>query len=318
MLKKIITIAVAGAAIIGTNACKNDSGFKKLRGIQYKIVKDAPGKTAQKGDVVEYNLAAKVDTFELGNSWKMGRPMPPYRVEDVKDNIAYQLVFPYLSAGDSAVVEVSCDSILKSVPPGQTQLPPWLKKGKKIVINLSVISVKSMDEYMKEMKGKEEQMKKEAEQKAATQMPIDDKILQDYFAKNNIKATKAPSGLYYTIQKPGSGPNVTQGQVVSMMYTGKTLDGKEFDSNIDTAMSHHGEPLTFKVGAHQMISGVDEGVTYFKKGTKATIYLPSPLAYGERGNQGIAPNAILMFDIEIKDVKDAPKGGEPGENQPQQ
>src|SRR4051812_9302641 len=98
MLKKIITIAVAGAAIMGTYACKNNSGFKKLRGIQYKIVKDAPGKTAQKGDVIEFNLAAKVDTFELGNSWKMGRPMIN-RVEDVKDNIAYQLVFPYLSAG---------------------------------------------------------------------------------------------------------------------------------------------------------------------------------------------------------------------------
>jgi FKBP-type peptidyl-prolyl cis-trans isomerase FkpA len=319
MLKKSIAIAVAGAALMGTYACKNDGGFKKLRSIQYKIVKDAPGKTAQKGDVIEYNLVAKADTTELGNSWKMGHPIVD-RVEDVKDNISYKLVFPYLSAGDSAVVEVSCDSILKTVPPGQTQLPPWLKKGKKVVVTISVVSVKNMEDYKKEMTTKQEQMRKEMEQKAAAQMPIDDKILQDYFAKNNIKATKAPSGLYYTIQKPGSGANIAPGQVASMMYTGKTLDGKAFDSNIDTTIGHHGtKPLTFQVGAHQMIPGVDESMTFFKKGTKATIYLPSPLAYGEQGNPPIiGQNSVLMFDVEIVDVKDAPKGGAPGEGQPQQ
>jgi FKBP-type peptidyl-prolyl cis-trans isomerase FkpA len=315
MIKKILSIAVIGAALVGNYGCKNDSGFKKIHGIEYKIVKDVPGKTAQKGDVIEVNLIAKVDSMELGNSWKQGRPMPS-RVEDVKNNADYQAVFPYLSVGDSAIIQISCDSILKTVPPGQTQLPPWLKKGKKIIINLSVVSIKSMDDYMKEMKSKQEEMKKQMEQKAAAQMPIDDKALQDYFAKNNIKATKAPSGLYYTIQKPGSGANIAPGQVVGMMYTGKTLDGKAFDSNVDTSVGHHGtKPLEFQVGAHQMIPGVDEGATLFKKGTKATLYLPSPLGYGEQGNPPvIGPNAILIFDIEITEVKEAPKNA-PGQGE---
>jgi FKBP-type peptidyl-prolyl cis-trans isomerase len=140
--------------------------------------------------------------------------------------------------------------------------------------------------------------------------------LQAYFAKNNIKAQKTASGLYYTIQRPGSGPDVAKGQTVSMKYTGKTLAGKAFDSNVDTSIGHHGTtPLTFKVGQGQMIPGVDEGVGLLKKGSKATLYLPSPLAYGTRGaGPDVGPNSILIFDVEITDVKtvaDKPMGEAP-------
>jgi FKBP-type peptidyl-prolyl cis-trans isomerase FkpA len=130
-------------------------------------------------------------------------------------------------------------------------------------------------------------------------------MLQDYFAKNNIKAQKTASGLYYTIQKPGSGAQIEKGQTVSMKYTGKTLEGKAFDSNVDTAVGHHGTaPLTFPVGMGQMIPGVDEGVGLLKKGAKATLYLPSPIAYGAQSpSPNIAPNSVLIFEVDITDVK---------------
>lgn len=305
MIRKMLPIAIIGAALISNTGCKSDSGFKKIKGVDYKIVKDVPGKNAAIGDIVEFNIIAKADTFDLGNTWKQGHP-GTMRVEEPKNGGDLAAVFPMLSVGDSALVEISCDTMLKNIPKNQQQLPPWLKKGKKITINLSVVSIKSAEDYQKDMKAKQEAMQQEMKDKAAKQMPIDDKMIQDYFAKNNIKAQKTASGLYYTVQKPGTGAQITAGQMVSMMYTGKTLDGKAFDSNVDTSIGHHGNaPLTFPVGAHQMIPGMDEGAALLKKGSKATFYMPSPLGYGEQGPPNIGPNAILVFEVEITDVKAA-------------
>lgn len=316
MVKRILPIALLSAVIISNTGCNSNTGFKKTHGIEYKIVKDTHGKKAQMGDIVEFNLIAKVDTMELGNTYKQGHP-GALKVGEAKGAGDLTAVLPLLAAGDSAIVQISCDSIIKSIPPAQLEqalkMQPWMKKGKKIVINMAIVSIKSMDEYKKDMEAKQAEMQNEAKAKAAQQLPIDDKTLQDYFAKNNIKAQKTASGLYYTIQKPGSGAQITNGQTVSMMYTGKTLDGKTFDSNVDTAISHHGDPLVFPVGAHQMIPGVDEGVALLKKGSKATLYLPSPLAYGAQSpSPNVAPNSILIFEVEITDVKAAGAGGPGG------
>jgi FKBP-type peptidyl-prolyl cis-trans isomerase FkpA len=324
MIKRILTIAILGAAIISNTGCKSNSGFKTINGISYKIIKDVPGKTAKMGDIIEFNFSVKVDTLPgkalviIDTRKGDGQPKVA-RVDSVKQRGDFQAVFPLLSIGDSAVVQVSCDTILKTVPPAQMgHLPTWLKKGNTVNITIAVVSIKSMEEYQAEMKAKQADMQNEMKAKAAAQMPIDDKLLQDYFAKNNIKAQKTASGLYYTIQKPGSGPQITEGQVVSMMYTGKTLDGKAFDSNIDTSIGHHGnKPLVFPVGKHQMIAGVDEGVALLKKGSKATFYLPSPLGYGENAPPNIGPNAVLIFDVDITDVKAGGKN-EPMQGEPQQ
>ena len=319
MLKRILPVAILGAAIIGNTGCNGGGSFKKIHGIEYKIVKDAPGKNAAMGDIVEFNMIAKVDTMVLTDSRKQGRPAVT-RIEPLKNNGEFQAVFPFLSTGDSAIIVVSCDTILKNIPPSQQQgLPPWLKKGNKITINLAVVSIKTMEEYKKDMEAKQAEDQKKMAERAAQQLPLDDKTLQDYFAKNNIKATKTASGLYYTVEKPGTGANIAAGQTVSIMYTGKTLDGKVFDSNMDTTFKHT-EPLTFAVGQKQMIPGMDEGVALFKKGTKGTLYMPSPLAYGEQGPPGIGANAILIFTVEVKDVKNTPPPAPPapqGQDAPQ-
>src|SRR5262249_31786938 len=149
------------------------------------------------------------------------------------------------------------------------------------------------------------------QEKAAAQMPIDDKILQDYFAKNSITAQKTASGLYYTVSKPGSGSNAKPGQLVSMYYIGKTLEGKQFDANVDDGFQllKGREVFTFPLGRGQVIKGWDEGVALLNKGAKATLYIPSPMGYGPDGAGGgaIPPNAILVFNVQVLDIKDAPQ-----------
>ena len=75
------------------------------------------------------------------------------------------------------------------------------------------------------------------------------------------------------------------------------LDGEKFDSSLD-----RGEPLNFTLGQGMVIRGWDEGITYFNKNSKGTIYIPSSLGYGASGAGGvIPPNAVLVFEIELID-----------------
>jgi FKBP-type peptidyl-prolyl cis-trans isomerase len=85
------------------------------------------------------------------------------------------------------------------------------------------------------------------------------------------------------------------------------MDGETFDSNIDTTF-HHKQPFTLPLGMGRVIPGWDEGLALLKKGSKATLYIPSPLAYGPQSpSPKIAPNSILIFEVEVTDIKDAPQ-----------
>lgn len=299
MIKRFVPIAMLSAAIFGFASCKNGGSVKKVKGIEYTIVKDAQGKNAVVGDFIELNVKAYVDTngkggrVDLGDSRKdnNGKPVN-IPVQETKESAQWQSVLPFLSAGDSAVVNIYCDTILKNIPPDQQQMvPKWLKKGNKITFEISVVAVKSKADA-----------EKEAQQKTAAQAQTDDQQLQEYFTKNNLKAEKTSSGLYYIISNEGAGEKIAAGQTVSMNYTGKLMNGNKFDSNTDSAF-HHMEPFKFHAGAHEVIPGWDEGVMLLKKGAKATFFVPSTLGYGDRAaGPMLPPNSILIFDVEVLDV----------------
>lgn len=320
MIKRILPFALAGAALISNTGCKSggsgDGEFKQLKGIEYKIIKDAPGKNAAIGDIVEFHILVMAGDSVLNDSRKQqdGKPAVA-RVDSVRGSAQFQAIFPMLSAGDSAIVHISCDSILANVPPENlSNLPPFIAKGKKLVFNVAVVAIKSMEEYQKDMQAQQEKMQQEMMEKAAAQLPVDDKLLQEYFAKNNIKATKTASGMYYTISKEGSGATAKAGQMVSMKYLGKTLDGQQFDANMDEnyALLKDKSIFTFPLGQGQVIKGWDEGVQLLKKGTKATFYIPSPLAYGAQSmGPNLPANSILVFNVELVDMKEGGAAPQP-------
>ena len=107
------------------------------------------------------------------------------------------------------------------------------------------------------------------------------------------------SGLSYKMIKTGNGIQAEKGKTVSVHYTGKLIDGTKFDSSYDRK-----EPIEFPLGEGRVIPGWDEGIALLRVGDKATFIIPSNLAYGERGAGGvIPPNATLIFDVELMDVK---------------
>ena len=101
------------------------------------------------------------------------------------------------------------------------------------------------------------------------------------------------SGLQYKVTQPGTGKQPTASSIVTVHYTGNLLDGKVFDSSVE-----RGEPIEFPL--NQVIPGWTEGLQLMKEGGKATLYIPSQLAYGEQGVPGTIPaNSTLVFDVEL-------------------
>ena len=106
-----------------------------------------------------------------------------------------------------------------------------------------------------------------------------------------------PSGLQYKVIKEGTGATPSATDTVVTNYTGKLINGQVFDSSVQ-----RGEPATFPVNG--VIPGWTEALQKMKVGSKWELVIPSDLAYGERGaGQAIAPNSVLVFDIELLDIK---------------
>ncbi len=266
-------------------------GFTHLAsGLEYKIVsRGTDANKAKIGSYIELNVHIYVHDSLIFDSRKVNndQPVPVQLMHPAFEGDPAE-GFTKMGAGDSALFRLPVTKLEKT---GQ-HLPPYMHPGDTMMYQIKMVSVKSS-----------EQMKKETEEKSVKQKEVDDKLINDYLKQNNIVAKKTPTGLYYNVQKEGTGTDPKMGDKVSVNYTGRTLNGTVFDSNLDSNF-HHVEPLTFTLGHHQVIKGWDEGVALLKKGGKATLYIPSDLAYGAQSPTAAIPsNSILIFDIEVTDIK---------------
>ncbi|KAL7479245.1 hypothetical protein ACHAW6_004982 [Cyclotella cf. meneghiniana] len=113
------------------------------------------------------------------------------------------------------------------------------------------------------------------------------------FLDCNEEAMKTDSGLVYYSMKEGDGASPTKADEVEVHYHGTLTDGTVFDSSVD-----RGATIKFKLG--QVIQGWQEGLAMMKEGGKATLIIPSDLAYGDAGSGGaVPPGATLKFEVEL-------------------
>jgi FKBP-type peptidyl-prolyl cis-trans isomerase FkpA len=128
---------------------------------------------------------------------------------------------------------------------------------------------------------------------SAKQAEIDEQIILDYLAENEIDAIKHESGLYYNITREGAGLQPTAFSSVEVYFTGYLIDGNIFD---ETTQGPRVFPLP------NMIPGWRIGLPLMKKGGKGLFIIPSTLGYGSDGTFAIPPNSVLIFDIDLVDV----------------
>jgi FKBP-type peptidyl-prolyl cis-trans isomerase len=133
----------------------------------------------------------------------------------------------------------------------------------------------------------------EKEAKRAESRVADNKKWLDENGKKEGITTTA-SGLQYQVLAKGTGKQAAMGKTVTVHYVGTMLDGSTFDSSVA-----RGEPADFPLNPGGLIQGWLEALPLMKEGDKWKLFIPSDLAYGPQGNQGIPPNSLLIFEVEL-------------------
>lgn len=152
-----------------------------------------------------------------------------------------------------------------------------------------------------------EDMKNNVEKKAKEAKEAGEKFLTENKAKEGVKVTD--SGLQYKVVKEGTGDSPVLGDGVMVEYTGKLIDGTEFDST----KAHGGQPFAVPLTGDSVIKGWTEGLQFMKEGGEYTLYIPANLAYGENSpTPKIPANSVLVFDMKVVKIeKGAAKEGLP-------
>lgn len=292
LFKTIFYTALFAILLAG---CKNVDFKKTKSGLAYKLFPSSSGEKAVPGGFLKVNLISKVRDSVLKSTYGTAAtyiPVPdtssPGRPYDISE------ISHLLKKGDSVYLVQEIDTLFKDAPP--ESMPPFFKKGDKLYIGLKVLEIFATEQAAQADYDKE--MAKAAE----GQSKIDDQALADYIAKNNIKAQKLPGGTYVEIKSPGNGEQIEDGKFVSVLYRGKTLAGKVFDTNMDSSFNHTA-PMDMVLGSQPLIKGFNEGLKALKQGDKANIYIPSTQAYGAQSPSPDLPaNSNLIFEVEILKV----------------
>lgn len=283
--------------LAGTLSCEM-AGFEKTKsGLRYRIIRGeraaGKGDTLKPGMIVKFNYRMTYNDSVLGSSYET---IPGYDMVDSNPRFHdFAEVLTKLSVGDSLVTYQFIDTLMKQ---GQGMMPPFLKKGTKIKMTLRVL-----DTIANGMAGVQEDVMKEEEKILGREKVR----IEKYIALKKLNA-KLVNNVYVEVIKPGDGPAADSGKYVGIRYTGYTLDGKYFDSNMDTTKQSQKHPLEtfyFFSKTYGAIQGMMEGVAQFRVGGKGRVIIPSPLAYGRQGSPPvIKPYEPLVFDIEVVSARD--------------
>ncbi|MDN4164527.1 FKBP-type peptidyl-prolyl cis-trans isomerase [Cytophagales bacterium LB-30] len=297
MLNSILkkgSVALLGAAMMF--ACNSGGLETTSTGLRYTMVKKGDGPKPKDGEFVIMNLSLlnHTDSVIFSTATNGSQEVFQYYDSLMPKNGSIEEAISMLSKGDSITLKVAADSIYRG-----SMTPPGVTKGTDLTIHIGLADILDQAGFeawqMAEYQKRQEKMLA----MAAEQMAIDKALITDFLTEKGIEAQSTANGLYYVITQEGSGATPERGQKVTVHYKGTLLDGTPFDSSYD-----RGAPFTFTLGVGQVIRGWDEGLALLNKGAKATLYIPSPLAYGssQRGPV-IKPNSVLMFEVEMVDFE---------------
>ncbi|MBU1718164.1 MAG: FKBP-type peptidyl-prolyl cis-trans isomerase [Bacteroidetes bacterium] len=308
MKKTSILMLLVALIAFSCNSGKYGDFDKSPNELLYKIIDSKEGHKGEIGDYFKVMMSYGTENDSiLFDSRQLQEPLmvqlgQPYYKGDITE------VFSIMAVGDSADVIVSADSFFIKQT-SYRRLPDFIKPGEMLVFHIRVLDLVTKEEMglleQEKMKAYEEQKK--------TLEETEKNNLVEYLKNNNINVKPTESGLYFISKVKGTGKKPKDGSKVRVNYTGKLLNGKVFDTSYpDIAKANDVYypqreyiPLEFPINRGQVIKGWDEGIMMLNEGGKATLIIPSQLAYGERqAGELITPYSNLVFEVELVEVVD--------------
>ena len=292
-MRLLSILAVAGLSASLMTACNTQSkGTQTEHGHTYINHTNKNGVKPQIGDKV----VCHVDVYiadSLFNGTRQGGTSRPVELvvpkpEDVPAGKPLPPLFDAMflgTEGDSMTFYQTVDSAMQK---SMDALPERFRKEKTIRFEVVFVDVVTADE----MKKKEEEALAGF---TAIQAKMTDLAANYKSGKLASQLVTLPSGLKVLIEEKGTGAALQKGERVDTHYYGCLTDGKMFDNSFQ-----RGEPLSFALGAGQMIAGFDEGTQQLNHGGKAVFFLPPSLGYGDRASGPIPANSELIFYVEVQ------------------
>jgi FKBP-type peptidyl-prolyl cis-trans isomerase len=260
-------------------------------GIYYLETKKGTGKSAVKdGYVSAHYTVYLLGGEKLFSTLERGEPVD-FKFGSQFENKGFQEVISMMREGGKANAIVPSAMAFGAKGAGSV-VPPFST----LYYEIELVKIMSNDEFERKQADKNEKRQAEAAQKEKGEGAA----IQKYLKDNNLTPTTTlPSGLIYIEKQAGSGPKPVDGKKVKVHYTGKLLNGTVFDSSIEK-----GQPYEFPLGRKAVIEGWDLGIALMNEGGKATLIVPSKLAYKDKGaGNVIPPFSPLVFDVELVEVE---------------
>jgi len=259
-------------------------------GYEYVMHSDEGGENIKEGEVAyfRYYIKKRDSIMSSSNDNGLGKFKVPSQEEinQRKPSPVLEGIMT-MSKGDSLTVYYPASSLPRPVP--ELGNEPFL------LYTLSLVDIKSEADYLADQEKEKAKMEARAD-KVGKDVAV---TAADYKAgKLNSKIKTTSSGLKYIIHEAGTGKKPAVGNTVSVDYYGVLTDGQMFDNSFK-----RGQSFNFPLGQGRVIKGWDEGIALLKEGSKATLFVPYELGYGEAGSPpNIPAKAELIFYVELQKV----------------
>jgi FKBP-type peptidyl-prolyl cis-trans isomerase FkpA len=292
MLMKNSTVLIGLMALV----CVSCSNVKETpKGFHYTVARKGDGVLAKPGQFLIMNMAFKDGKDSVWNDSRQGEPM----IVMIQDTAAIKMeegideIFRMLSKGDSVHFKIPSNTLFEKT--FHQALPPSIDPKSEFTFDMGVRDIFDRDQVMKMQEQIVAKQNEKFIKEQQEQLKKDIVKIEDYLKTNKVEAMVDSSGLRYVITKTGQGPKPGASDTVVVTYSGKLMDtGVEFDKSA--------APVTFQLT--NLIKGWQIGFPLLNVGSKATLYVPSVLAYGRRGYPSRIPeNANLIFEVELIKIK---------------
>lgn len=294
-MMRIAMLLVVSTLLVIT-ACQNDGGrLVSSQGWEYEVHTNTNGQKANPGDYIYFHAQMRNGDSVFYKSRDEAQtpylqvpvtPDPNRKISPVED------VLVQVTEGDSVTIFIPLDTVSRP--------PIGFTKNDILEYDVVVTDVQNQEEFQAALeKRRAERAEKAAlvQARATDVASLVEETLGAYKAGTLENLIEAPSGLKYVIHENGNGKKPLPGQAIDVQYYGVLAsDGTMFDNSFG-----RGQALRFPFNAGRVIKGWDEGLGYITEGAKATLFIPSELAYGKAGSPPVIPgDAELVFYVELE------------------